>query len=238
MWGEDRLQAVVESCERTEAIFDAVLNALSEFTQGATQADDVSVIGIPCRPEVLAMANKHLLLPTSQSASLPVRVNTETVWSVELSGQEIAQCNPVRLLINHLASEAKLDSHLTTLQTVMRELYNNAVDHGILRLDSHLKGSAEGFEAYYVERDRRLQRLKTGYLRMELRINCEPRPQAVTVRVTDSGDGFDFDKTGSAPELPGCFFGRGIPLVRNLCSQVQWLGQGNDVEAVLSLDAD
>ena len=54
------------------------------------------------------------------------------------------------------------------IYTVMSELFNNALEHGILRLDSVLKKSSEGFEAYYAERTRLLEALDTGFIHFEL----------------------------------------------------------------------
>ena len=48
------------------------------------------------------------------------------------------------------------------LFTVLAELFNNALDHGILELDSGLKRDVEGFSEYYKQRIERLEKLENG----------------------------------------------------------------------------
>lgn len=236
LWGEDRLVQTIETCERAAQVFDAVVAALNAFTQGATQTDDVSLVGMPCQPELLAQAPAVPSHPEPRGRA-PGQVVAHMIWSVELHGQEIAQANPITALLTKIEDMPVLKPHFTTLQTVIRELYNNAVDHGILQLDSHLKASAEGFEQFYTEREQRLQRLDEGMLRLEIALTSEPQPDSVIIRVQDSGKGFNPDHSDQTLHPESRFFGRGIPLVKNLCNQVRWLGRGNQVEAVYSLEA-
>jgi anti-sigma regulatory factor (Ser/Thr protein kinase) len=50
------------------------------------------------------------------------------------------------------------------------------------------------------------------------------------LRIVDSGPGFDPE---SVPAYSaGAASGRGIPLVRSLCSDLRYRGKANDVEAV------
>ena len=52
------------------------------------------------------------------------------------------------------------------------------------------------------------------------------------VRVGDSGQGFDPEPPVPPEEALLRPWGRGISLVRELCESVQYLGNGNQVEAV------
>jgi hypothetical protein len=54
------------------------------------------------------------------------------------------------------------------LYTVLAELYSNALEHGLMGLDSRLKCDAEGFARYYAERRERLQNLSHGFVRFHL----------------------------------------------------------------------
>ena len=58
--------------------------------------------------------------------------------------------------------------HWQLLNTILTELFANALDHGVLGLSSSLKSSPEGFSQYYHERTKRLERLVYGYIRVEL----------------------------------------------------------------------
>lgn len=54
----------------------------------------------------------------------------------------------------------------------------------------------------------------------------------LVVRVEDSGPGFNYLRTFLALADNLTYSGRGIPLVRSLCSDLTYRGRGNRVEAV------
>ena len=58
----------------------------------------------------------------------------------------------------------ELEAEGQSLFTVMTELYVNALDHGVLGLDSNLKSDQDGFETYFLTRESRLARLDSGYV--------------------------------------------------------------------------
>ncbi len=112
----------------------------------------------------------------------------------------------------------------------MEILYVNALDHGVLDLDSKLKTSAEGFATYYQEREKRLSQLKRGSI--ELYISYFPFKQGgkVLLRLKDSGRGFDalqYFKDNQNQKLSG----RGIYLVDELCDTLEYTEMGTSVEA-------
>jgi hypothetical protein len=51
----------------------------------------------------------------------------------------------------------------------LAELYSNALEHGLLHLDSVLKNSAQGFAKYYALRHERLNALEEGYIRFDIK---------------------------------------------------------------------
>jgi anti-sigma regulatory factor (Ser/Thr protein kinase) len=113
----------------------------------------------------------------------------------------------------------------SALFTVLSELYTNALDHGVLELDSKLKQGPGGFERYFAERTRRLAALTDGQVDLTLTAQGE----CLSLRVTDSGRGFASAQQAPAagPRAP---FGRGIPLVRALCDEVVYDRRGSTVE--------
>ncbi len=228
MWGEARLAATIAACPRPQDSFEAIVQALAAFTQDAPQTDDVSLIGIPFNEGLLNGA------PIAAAVAGPAldKVYQFTLWSIDLHGAEIAAFDPLALLTPRLMQQEQLGRHLPTLQTVILELYNNALDHGILTLDSNLKASAEGFEAYYAERKRRLRELDTGHLRIEFALGIDR--EQVLIRIQDSGAGFT-PHACQTVKASGRYFGRGLALVQSLCKEVRWFGNGNHVEAIYDL---
>ena len=80
--------------------------------------------------------------------------------------------------------------HRERLFTVLAELLTNAIDHGVLGIQSRVKHSADGFDAYYQDRDRRLAALQDGYVAVSLTHVPSASGARLIVRVEDSGPGF------------------------------------------------
>lgn len=54
----------------------------------------------------------------------------------------------------------------------------------------------------------------------------------LTIRIEDSGPGFDYENCNVAVEDNNDICGRGVSLVKTLCDSITHLGRGNIVEAV------
>ena len=106
--------------------------------------------------------------------------------------------------------------------TVMAELINNALDHGILHLDSKLKNDFEGFATYLALREERLNSLTNGdQLTIQIYTNSTT---FIKISVEDSGSGFALaDNSADQQGLSG----RGLGLVDAMCQTVERNAQGN-----------
>ena len=124
-----------------------------------------------------------------------------------------------------------LTRHREQIHLVLRELFSNALEHGLLHLESGWKATPEGFARYYMERAARLAQLSDGELRIRLRHTATPEGGCLTMRIEDSGPGFDRASVGDMTEISGGHAGRGIKLVEELCGAVRYEGRGNEVEA-------
>ena len=78
--------------------------------------------------------------------------------------------NPVPYLVQLLQEIHGLRPNGGLLHTVLSELYANALEHGVLGLDSRLKHDAQGFADYYRERSLRLARQDDGFVRIDLEV--------------------------------------------------------------------
>ena len=106
--------------------------------------------------------------------------------------------------------------------TVMAELINNALDHGILHLDSKLKNDFEGFATYLALREERLNSLTNGdQLTIQIYTNSTT---FIKISVEDSGSGFAL--SDSSADQQG-LSGRGLGLVDAMCQTVERNAQGN-----------
>jgi CheY-like chemotaxis protein len=228
-FGEARYAQAVTA---THDSFQSVVSALDAFCGDRELSDDVSLVEIPCRPEVVNLHNTAPIIPDFAAQSC---AKDRWRWSVELHGPSLHHVNPVPLAIGQLLEIECLGTHRHFLFTVLSELYSNALEHGILGLDSDMKSSPEGFGQYYAEREARLKKLETGFVRIELEHLPQSCSSNILIRVFDSGPGFDHERCVKPLEPNLEHSGRGVPLVQSLCKSLHFQGRGNQVEAVYAL---
>lgn len=106
--------------------------------------------------------------------------------------------------------------------TVLAELINNALDHGILHLDSNLKNDFEGFATYLALREERLSNLTNNdQLTIQIYTNSTT---FIKISVEDSGSGFALaDNSADQQGLSG----RGLGLVEAISQTVERNAKGN-----------
>jgi two-component sensor histidine kinase len=121
------------------------------------------------------------------------------------------------------------------LAVILNELLSNALDHGVLGLDSSIKNHPEGFELYFESRYQRLAALLEGEIHIDIRQQGHPQGNSLQVQITDSGAGFDMNQLCSPPDRSPLthYHGRGLELVRNLCQLLEFQPPGNSVIAEL-----
>ena len=68
----------------------------------------------------------------------------------------------------------------------------NALDHGVLGLNSSLKSDPSGFASYFEDREKKLKVLDSGYVKFDIAIKKSDRVRNITIQLEDSGDGFDY----------------------------------------------
>ena len=120
------------------------------------------------------------------------------------------------------------------IHAVLSELYSNALEHGVLGLDSRLKRDTEGFAHYYQQRRERLATLKSGFVRVSLQVEPIGESGRVLIQVEDSGAGFDVTKVMARPLDADRLSGRGVSLVRQLCPAARWAPDGRSATVEFS----
>jgi CheY-like chemotaxis protein len=224
LFGEARLLEVFTRNRVPAELFSEIQQALTLFS--GEQQDDVSLLevslvedGALARPP-LAFADSGQSHPLDWSASF------------EFRGETLRHFNPLPFLLQLLLEVQGLRPQGGALYTVLAELYSNALEHGVLGLDSALKANAEGFAEYYRQRSQRLARLSDGYVRFHLRLQPEAGGGRLVVRVEDSGPGYDPSRVLAQQAHVSGLSGRGLTLVRQLSERCSWDagGQGVSVE--------
>lgn len=241
MLGQDQLFEWAVVAEQS-AIFESIDRGLKAFCEDARQEDDISIVVIPC---VAALA-KSAAHPLNQMAALEylggrpdsMLRNTHSTQgssvSISLHGHELAIIDPVPVVISHLQAMYGTLHNSGTLFTILSELYINALDHGILQLNSQLKAGEDGFSNYFNEREQRLERLEEGTITLTITVDGEGDNRFLKISVEDSGLGFNpaaLDHIGQSETGKPLHSGRGIMLVRGLCEAVHYSTPGNTVTA-------
>jgi CheY-like chemotaxis protein len=218
LFGVERLQQVFARNREPDTLFEDIQQALADF--GGHSRDDVSMV------QIGMVAPDHLLPPaliysdSGQSSPLD--------WSVgfEFRADTLKRFNPLPYLLQLLQEIHGLRAQSGALYSVLAELYSNALEHGVLRLDSSLKRSAEGFAQYYEQRSARLNELDDGFVRLHLEVEPLGSGGRLTIRVHDSGDGFDVQQVLARPPKALGLSGRGINLIRQLSRNAGWSDGG------------
>ncbi|TNF89671.1 MAG: SpoIIE family protein phosphatase [Gammaproteobacteria bacterium] len=208
-----------------DRIFDQVFEDLDRFCGHiTTQADDVTLVEITCVHDVLPEIEVHDYIKPSTHL---IGDRGEWKLSMRFHGSRLRETNPVPILVSYLMEMEELEAERQSLFTVMTELYVNALDHGVLGLDSSLKTDPDGFETYFQTRESRLSSLDSGYVIFNLSVEQESTRRSILLRIEDSGKGFDYGN--HSPENGGdtALSGRGIMLIQDLCESLEYHGKGN-----------
>ena len=230
LFGEARLLEVFANNREPTQLFAEIRQALAHFS-GAPQ-DDVSLVEISMIDEALLNRPPLRFADSGQSSPLD--------WSAtfEFRGETLQRFNPLPFLLQLLLEVQGLRPQGGALFSVLAELYSNALEHGVLGLDSALKRNAAGFAEYYRQRSERLGDLADGYVRFHLQLSPEQSGGRLVVRVEDSGAGFDGQAILQQQLHSSRLFGRGLTLIRQLSERCTLTDDGRGVSVEFSWSAE
>lgn len=231
-FGNHRFEDAILGSVAGDSVIDTVSNFLQQHCGNASQADDISLAEIPCSQEIFINVNVELTDTINDSDYITESDESDSIdFILALRGNRLCDSDPIPLLINNLNEIDGLGGHRRILYTILTELYTNALDHGVLGLDSSLKDTPEGFTLYYTEREKRLETLSDGQIRISLNSQQTIRGGEITIIVSDSGSGFDYKKVQCDNLDHSRLSGRGLQLVYELCNSLRFKDPGNQVEA-------
>lgn len=133
-------------------------------------------------------------------------------------------------ILTLLGSEGVGRNTLQTLALLLSEAMSNAVDHGILGLDSRLKDEV-GFQAFEDARLAALECLMEGEVLVDLTLlhhGSTEAPAWIEVQVRDSGRGFDWRAQFAASDQDTYrTHGRGLAILRSMATDLAFNEAGN-----------
>ncbi len=220
-FGQLRLEQVLEN---SRDIIPSLYENVRQFA-GKQSGDDLSILAMkfPISDGTTLASEAEPVVPSSipYSARLlfPGDVLRETVIM-----------NEVR---HYLLSIIRGGQHLDLICSVLSELFANAIDHGLLGLESSIKEQPDGFFTYYQLREERLAILSPeAWVSLELDYCPDKRRLVMTMEQSDGG--FDYQHTVGSGQYKT--HGRGLVLVQELCDSIQYCNQGRSVTVVYSLN--
>ena len=211
LFGEQRLLTVLDQNLDPDALLDEVQAALQAFH--GQLFDDLSLVEIAMTTDMLGRGEELCAEP--DVVDRPMRPMN---WSAsfELRPDSLRASNPLPLMMQLLLQISPLRQRVGTVHTVIAELYANALEHGVLALDSSLKADAEGFARYYQERQQRLEVLTEGSVIIELDIKSDGATGCLHIGVRDSGPGFDVERVMDRQLHTEGLEGRGLRMIQHL----------------------
>ncbi|PHS68107.1 MAG: hypothetical protein COB23_09695 [Methylophaga sp.] len=219
---QDRLEQLLNN----NVDFSDIYAEINGHITGQSQLNDMTLIEFDI---TTAQQSKQKKSAVSSKNSFP-----PSLWQVnfQFSAQVLRHLDLAPLLVNVLMQIQAPHEHRQRIYTVLAEMCSNALDHGVLGLKSSIKNNTNGFAEYYVLRGQKLAKLDDGFIHISL----SHRPQCgggeLTIKVEDSGNGFDFQQHEHklVENITSC--GRGTGLLKQLCQDYYYSGQGNICHAV------
>ncbi|WP_410498890.1 SpoIIE family protein phosphatase [Chitinibacter sp. S2-10] len=209
----------------------------NQFLAGQQHHDDVSLVvaQFGSGSTDVAVASTTQSQRHFEEISTDFHLLSECKWrySLILSANELRYLNTIPFMMSFVREIKSLAHVQSDVFLILTELFVNALDHGLLLLDSKLKSTPDGMEEYLAQRTERLAALEGGRIEIDLMGLQFRETEVLKIRVKDSGQGFDWasvssDKPKELQLLAKA--GRGIALVCALALKVQYIGLGNEVD--------
>ncbi len=225
MYGSQRLEQVInEAVMGQGSILSSINQSLHEFTGKEAQSDDISLVRVSGKLPKKMQPAKEI----NSAQSQPLK------WAIDysLAAESLKSFDPLPLIVQPLMEVDALRNMRSKIFTILSELYANALDHGVLGLESIQKSDAKSFKHYYLEKEYRLKKLKTAKINIKIQLESYIHSGTLKITVKDSGEGFNF-KELFIQEKNENYHGRGVLLLRELCDEICYKGNGSEVEVAI-----
>ncbi|HZW26065.1 MAG TPA: SpoIIE family protein phosphatase [Gallionella sp.] len=226
-FGLARLLSAAESADR-DARWQAMIGAIERHCGAGTFShDDITLMMAHCELHG-RFTGECVTRPHGLLASGGGTIGWQFALTLEMA--QLRHLDVVPLLLGILQQIETDKKRSGEIFLILSEMFNNALDHGVLKLDSALKHHEDGMEKYFDERSARLASTEVGQIHLHLKKILGADGSAfLRIRMKDSGEGFDHQQ--QMVQLADCTLrhGRGISLLYKVCRSVQYLGNGSEV---------
>lgn len=215
-FGMDRVISIVSDWDSNEPLLSRMVNHFTVFNEMGELQDDLSI----CDLQVNALMDKHLYEDRLESKKKTGKI----IASLAIEGGMIADSDIVGAFDGLMRSVDVVGDLRQRAFTVFAELISNALDHGVLGLDSKLKNDFAGFAEYIELKEERLGNMKEED-KLEMTFTFEPKTEEIAFTIKDTGSGYDVSATSEAED--SALSGRGMALINKLCKHVDVRPPGN-----------
>ncbi|GGE58404.1 fused response regulator/phosphatase [Streptosporangium jomthongense] len=231
LFGEEGVRLALENAGNEGHPFDALMRGIEQFTGQLNFGDDLTLFCLEMIDEAGLAVLPDALEPSSLAGP------TEWTCEYEVRERTLGEFSPLPLLFHICMEVPGLRRKSGEIYTLLSELYNNALEHGVLELPSEWKYTQAGFDRYYEERTVRLGRVGGHYIRFRFHHKPVGPGGRLHVVCEDSGSGFDFRnhpalQSAAVAHSGPRYGGRGLVLLKRLAESVRYYGEGNRVEVV------
>ncbi len=235
-FGLDRLLEAVHVTNAT-ARWERMIREIESYGGNkSADNDDIALMMVQCEAGEVLSGRK-----LNQDPQVQKPIQGKVVWqfAMTLTMHQLQKLDVVPLLLDIVQQIEKDKERGGEIFMVLSEMFNNALDHGVLKLDSGLKHHEDGMEKYFDERAARLANTETGQIQLGLEKVLNSDGSAfLRIRVTDSGDGFDYRQMTDKVVANSLRHGRGIPLLHQVCRSVEFLCGGSEIVVEFSLQGE
>ncbi len=226
LYSEERLLNMVRSVQAVpdaEARIATIHADVREHIGSAGQTDDFTLLELTAGQLSSAIGQSD--------ASM---LDTMVPWHLEmkLDADLLRTTDPVMQLIEMIGESPGFAEHKDILFTILSEMFTNALDHGVLGLDSRLKHDEDGFVEYYAEKVSRLTDLETGHVHIHTAFRRNAGDGELLIRLKDSGAGFPYEQVLARDPDDEQTHGRGLALIRTLCGELAYSDDGRCLEVI------
>ncbi len=225
---------------KSPTLFEGLTLVLEKALKGEMPQDDVAVLLATC------VGSDHIITEPNIEGVSPqwgsdlhlgdVLKLGHTSWefSLTLTAPQLKYLDAVPFLLG-IAQQIEGNKPDGKIFMVLSELFNNALDHGLLKLDSSLKNGPDGMEHYYEVRNERLGLLENGEISIRIIKQQIADKNYLNIYLKDSGAGFDYSEFKMGDASSRQRHGRGILLIATLCNFIEYSGNGSEVTARLAV---
>ncbi len=224
-FGMSRVMKIIEDHTGSEPLVSRVVNHFSVFNEMNELQDDLSI----CDLQVDALIDKFTY------DDKPDRSNKSgnILASIELQGSLLAESDIIGMFDSLMRCTDIVGGLRQKAFTVFAELISNALDHGILGLDSNLKNDYSGFADYLELKEKRLANMKDDD-KLTMSFSFNPASAEMKFSIQDSGDGYEHKELSKIDDTK--LSGRGLALISKLCKQINVVPPGNCTSVILNRD--